>query len=68
MTRIDYSQLNHAEKLLYFEGYKEALWSFAYWKDGDPIVGCGTFTYKRALEIKGQQIFGDEWDEIQSNL
>lgn len=37
------------EKRAYIAGYKHALWLWAWWKDGEQMVGtCGT-TYKEAL-------------------
>jgi len=33
----------------YFKGYLDALYSFAWWKDGSMYVGSTGYTYKKAL-------------------
>ena len=40
----------------YTEGYLDALYNFAWYKDGRMLVGCGIKTYKEAAEQAERKI------------
>ncbi len=59
--------MSEAEKQAFIKGYLEALYDYAWWKNGVMYVGCGVVTYKEAhrkfLESQGDKNAGINKDE-----
>ena len=42
-------RLIEARRKTYLQGYKDALKEYAYWQDGEQLVGCGNLSLREAI-------------------
>jgi hypothetical protein len=57
-----------SERKAYLQGYTDALWDFAWQKDGEYRVGSGFFTHKHAHAEAVKRLSGAQPDSTEPTL